>query len=306
MTTDRDPNALLPLTPAMFHVLVAMADGDRHGYAIIKDVAERTSGAVELSTGTLYGILKRVLAEGLAIEGKRPAARNDDERRRYYRLTDFGRRVVAAETKRLEAMVECRPRNAGPSGVAVMTGRQPRKTNRLYAFLLRLLPGEFRGDFGDDMAADFADRRAEEPPLRLWRRELPALVATALREHLHTLWRDIRYALRLMRRTPGFTAMAVVMLGLGTGANVAVFTVIDAVVLRSPFPDPDALVIVGVPERSTSSQHWCQSTSTTRSSHRRDRSWPLARWTAALTSSRPVGISGGWTSSVSRRRSSTC
>jgi len=104
-TRDRDPNALLPLTPAMFHVLVAMADGDRHGYAIIKDVAERTSGDVELGTGTLYGILKRVLAEGLAIEGKRPAARNDDERRRYYRLTDFGRRVIAAETKRLEAMV---------------------------------------------------------------------------------------------------------------------------------------------------------------------------------------------------------
>jgi hypothetical protein len=73
-TRDRDPNALLPLTPAMFHVLVAMADGDRHGYAIIKDVAERTSGDVALSTGTLYGILKRVLAEGLAIEGKRPAA----------------------------------------------------------------------------------------------------------------------------------------------------------------------------------------------------------------------------------------
>ena len=105
MPDTRDPDALLPLTPAMFHVLVAMADGDRHGYAIIKDVAERTGGDVELSTGTLYGILKRLLAEGLAIEGKRPAARNDDERRRYYRLSDFGRRVVAAETKRLEAMV---------------------------------------------------------------------------------------------------------------------------------------------------------------------------------------------------------
>ena len=131
-----------------------------------------------------------------------------------------------------------------------MIGRQPRRTNRLYAFLLRLLPGEFRGDFGDDMAADFADRRAEEPPLKLWRREFPALVVTALREHLHTLWRDIRYSLRLMGRTPGFTATAVVMLGLGTGANVAVFTVIDAVVFRSPFPDPDALVIVGVPARN--------------------------------------------------------
>ena len=106
MPPRRDPEALLPLTPAMFHVLVAMADGDRHGYAIIKDVAERTSGEVELGTGTLYGILKRLLDEGLAVEGRRrPAATEDDDRRRYYRLTDFGRRVVAAETKRLEAMV---------------------------------------------------------------------------------------------------------------------------------------------------------------------------------------------------------
>lgn len=105
MASDRDPQSLLPLTAAMFHVLVAMADGDRHGYAIIKDVAERTNGEVELGTGTLYGILKRLLAEGLAVESKRPAARNDDERRRYYRLTDFGKRVVGAETRRLEAMV---------------------------------------------------------------------------------------------------------------------------------------------------------------------------------------------------------
>jgi DNA-binding PadR family transcriptional regulator len=103
---ERDPRALLPLTPAMFHVLVALADGDRHGYAIIKDISMRTSGGVELGTGTLYGIVKRLLAEGLAVESKRrPPAEKDDERRRYYRLTPFGKRVVAAETARLEAMV---------------------------------------------------------------------------------------------------------------------------------------------------------------------------------------------------------
>jgi DNA-binding PadR family transcriptional regulator len=105
-TPGRDPAALLPLTPAMFHVLVALADEDRHGYAIIKDVSARTGGAVELGTGTLYGIIKRLLAEGLAVESaRRPAAPDDDARRRYYRLTPFGRRVVAAETERLEAMV---------------------------------------------------------------------------------------------------------------------------------------------------------------------------------------------------------
>jgi DNA-binding PadR family transcriptional regulator len=90
----------------MFHVLVAISDGDTHGYAILKHVAEQTENKVRLSTGTLYGIVKRLLAEGLAEESKRrPAAADDDERRRYYRLTDFGRKVVAAETARLEAMV---------------------------------------------------------------------------------------------------------------------------------------------------------------------------------------------------------
>jgi DNA-binding PadR family transcriptional regulator len=102
----RDPDELLPLTPAMFHVLVSIADEDRHGYAILKDIAARTSGAVELGTGTLYGIIKRLLAEGLAVESlRRPPPGRDDERRRYYRLTDFGRQVVAAETARLESMV---------------------------------------------------------------------------------------------------------------------------------------------------------------------------------------------------------
>ena len=106
MTDPRDPKDLLPLTPAMFHVLVALSDEDRHGYAIIKDVSTRTSGAVELGTGTLYGIIKRLLADGLAVESaRRPPADKDDERRRYYRLTPLGRKVVAAELARLEDMV---------------------------------------------------------------------------------------------------------------------------------------------------------------------------------------------------------
>jgi DNA-binding PadR family transcriptional regulator len=90
----------------MFHVLVALADEPRHGYAIIKDVNARTDGRVALGTGTLYGIVKRLLADGLAVESRgRPPAPSDDERRRYYRLTPFGKRVVAAETARLEQMV---------------------------------------------------------------------------------------------------------------------------------------------------------------------------------------------------------
>lgn len=94
------------MSPAMFHVLLAIADEPRHGYAIIKDVSARTTGAVDLGTGTLYGIIKRLLAEGLAVEShRRPPADSDDERRRYYRLTPHGRKVLSAETARLEGMV---------------------------------------------------------------------------------------------------------------------------------------------------------------------------------------------------------
>ena len=102
----RDPEQHLPLTPALFHVLVALADGDKHGYAILKDVTQRTSGKVVLGTGTLYGIIKRLLDEGWIEEvRRRPPAAEDDARRRYYRLTSFGHQVALAEARRLEAVV---------------------------------------------------------------------------------------------------------------------------------------------------------------------------------------------------------
>jgi DNA-binding PadR family transcriptional regulator len=97
---------LLPLTSVMFHVLLSLSDADRHGYAILKEVEERTGAEVTLSTGTLYGVIKRALADGLIVESRRrPRAEEDDERRRYYRLTDFGRQVVTAEARRLQQLV---------------------------------------------------------------------------------------------------------------------------------------------------------------------------------------------------------
>jgi DNA-binding PadR family transcriptional regulator len=96
-----------PLTPAMFHVLLALADGEKHGYAILKEVLLRTDGKVRLSAGTLYGIIKRLNEEGWIAESDvRPAAGLDDERRRYYRLTDLGRRVAGTEARRLEELVD--------------------------------------------------------------------------------------------------------------------------------------------------------------------------------------------------------
>ena len=93
--------AELPLTAPLFHVLVSLADEDRHGYAIIKDVQDRTNGDVRLSTGTLYGIIKRLLADGLI----RESALGSTDRRRAYRLTAFGRKVAFAEAERHRDLV---------------------------------------------------------------------------------------------------------------------------------------------------------------------------------------------------------
>lgn len=102
----RSTEPLLPLTPAMFHVLLALADGDKHGYAMMKEVSRLTDGGVSLSAGTLYGILRRLESEGMVAEtDERPAPELDDERRRYYHLTEFGRRVACAEAERLEDML---------------------------------------------------------------------------------------------------------------------------------------------------------------------------------------------------------
>jgi DNA-binding PadR family transcriptional regulator len=97
----------LPLTPAVFHILLALADQDRHGYAIILDIADRTGGAMRLGTGTLYTAISRLLDGGLIEEpDERPDADEDDERRRYYRLTGFGRDVANAEARRLATLVK--------------------------------------------------------------------------------------------------------------------------------------------------------------------------------------------------------
>ena len=102
----RDTAPHIPLTPAELHLLLALADGDKHGYAIMKEVARRTEGKVRLSAGTLYGLIRRLVSEGMIVEtDERPVAALDDERRRYYRLAEFGRLVAIAEMERLESML---------------------------------------------------------------------------------------------------------------------------------------------------------------------------------------------------------
>jgi DNA-binding PadR family transcriptional regulator len=98
--------ALIPLPPATFHILMAVAQDDRHGYAIIQDVAARTGGELRLSAGTLYRSIQRMLEQGLLSEtDHRPAPELDDERRRYYRITAFGTAVARAETRRMAQLV---------------------------------------------------------------------------------------------------------------------------------------------------------------------------------------------------------
>jgi DNA-binding PadR family transcriptional regulator len=97
----------LPLQPAVFHILMALAEDDRHGYAIIQDVAGRTGGGVRLSPGTLYRSIQRMLEDGLIVElEERPDPEEDDERRRYYRITTLGRQVAGAEAQRLIDLVK--------------------------------------------------------------------------------------------------------------------------------------------------------------------------------------------------------
>jgi DNA-binding PadR family transcriptional regulator len=104
--TLKHPDDMLPLTPAVFHILLALADGEKHGYSIMQEVKTIAKGKIKMGPGTLYGSIKRMMTSDLIIETEeRPDPTLDDERRRYYKLTDFGGRVAAAEAQRLMDLV---------------------------------------------------------------------------------------------------------------------------------------------------------------------------------------------------------
>lgn len=99
-------DTMIPLTPAVFHILLALTDGEKHGYGIMQEVSAATEGRIKLVPGTLYGSIKRLLAAGLIVEtDSRPDPTADDERRRYYRITPAGRRLAAEEAARLARAV---------------------------------------------------------------------------------------------------------------------------------------------------------------------------------------------------------
>jgi len=104
--SKRDAAELLPLTPAIFHILLTLCDGGKHGYAIMREVESRSAGGIRIGPGTLYRSIQKMLDDGLVKETvERPNTENHDERRRYYEMTDFGRAVAAAEAQRLAEIV---------------------------------------------------------------------------------------------------------------------------------------------------------------------------------------------------------
>ncbi len=118
MQTDkRKPEDVLPLTPAVFHILLALAGDERHGYSIMQEIVEQTGGQLRIGPTTLYRSIKRMLEDGLIIEvDERPDPELDDERRRYYRLTTFGQQVAIAETRRLAQAVSIASKKLLPGG----------------------------------------------------------------------------------------------------------------------------------------------------------------------------------------------
>lgn len=112
-TPAPDPTAQLPLKPVMFHILLVLADGERHGYRLVQEIEERTSGQLQLHAGNLYRTLRTMKERGLIDDSpRRPHSEYDDERRRYFRISEFGTRVARAEASRLEALVsEARARS---------------------------------------------------------------------------------------------------------------------------------------------------------------------------------------------------
>ena len=104
---DWELEAWLPLTPAVFHILLALVEGPRHGYAIMQEVEALSGGQVSMGPGTLYGTIKRLLRDGLIVETDAPAGEDEDNRpRRYYRLSGGGEQVVRAEAARLQKLVQ--------------------------------------------------------------------------------------------------------------------------------------------------------------------------------------------------------
>lgn len=131
----RNPEGVLPLTPAVFHILLALANGERHGYSIMQEIAGQTGGQLRIGPTTLYRSIKHMLEDGLIVEvDERPDPELDDERRRYYRLTLFGQQVAIAETRRLSQMVSIARKKQQSTGPVCNSPKAIAFTHRKYNY----------------------------------------------------------------------------------------------------------------------------------------------------------------------------
>ncbi len=236
-----DPSSLLPLPNAAFHILLAVADEDRHGYAIIQDVAARTGGALKLSAGTLYRSIQRMLEQGLLVEPRsRPLPR---ARRRTPPLLPHHPVRPRRGRSRIAAHGAARPHGPRPR-------LRPREgLMRLYRALLHLYPASFRAEYGADLCALFALRRSQASNplavLALWLEAVADVCSSAPPAHWDILRQDVAWAARSLRRSPAFTLTAILVAALGIGAATAAFTLADHVLLRPlPYAGSDRLVTI--------------------------------------------------------------
>jgi DNA-binding PadR family transcriptional regulator len=273
------PAASCPLKPVELQLLLVLAEQESHGYGLVQAIAERTDGVVTLEPGNLYRVIKRLLADGLVAESeRRPAPDLADERRRYYRLTALGARVAAEEVAPPAGARQLarRPRARAPVG-HVSAARRSRRgrsaRSRGCSPSSRTRSARASARTCASCSATSSAPRTPARPARAWRgcgcASSPLAPARRVLEHaedaapvagpaipfdttravrsdgmLETLWTDLRFAGRMLRKSPVFTAVAVLCIALGSGAVTTIFSAANALMLR-PAPgtrDPESLV----------------------------------------------------------------
>ena len=205
-----EPRGAAPLSTGTFHIMLAIADGDRHGYGIGKEIEAQTGGTVRLGPATLYRTIKQLVIDGFIAEISRELEFDDDERRRYYRLTPHGRAMAEAEARRLaDLVVVARARHLLPA--ASLVSSVPERSLRTAAFVFNALllaaPRDFRAEYGRSMWRDLTDELAEERLLHgrfasffLFAGACGDVIVAGSRERFSMIARDVVFALRSLRK----------------------------------------------------------------------------------------------------------